>query len=115
MKKLYYVEHEGKSCFVIDTDNGTNIDAAAAMHCPDGAEIVNIDEIESVYDIPVDWEYKEPLGAKEVYGKEPIPDCEGFFHNRFEAETIANLLKKDDYDLESTFVEDLQKAMNEVI
>ena len=122
MKKLYAAEFNGTFCFVIDTDivKEDRVMEEAYKHQPemmkyaDITDIDNVCEIESGSEVPADWHWRIPLGAKEVYGEQAPPDCESFFERKEEAVRIAGKLKKLDYDLEPTFIEDLQKILNDV-
>ncbi len=120
MKKLYIAEFNGTFCFVVDTDviKEDRTIEAAYKYRPEmkdvDIDIEDVSEITSTDDIPPDWCWKKPLGVEEVYGESPHPDCETFFENKKEAVKIANRLKELDYDLDPTFVEDLQKILTEI-
>jgi hypothetical protein len=119
MKKLYAAECYGTFCFVMDTDVVKEDRALdeANKYLPRIKEaniyVDNVFEVESESEIPSEWSWKVPLGAEEVYGEPPHPDCASFFENIDEANRIANKLKELDYDLEPCFVEDLQKILSE--
>jgi len=110
MKRLCVAEFSGTFCFVTDAPDEKLTDEAF-VHSPEvnpdvDLDIDNVHTVDDTNEIPAGWEYKVPLGASDK------KDCIDFFENLDEAQRIANRLKKLDYDLEDTFVEDLQRILN---
>ena len=115
MRKLFVVEGTCTFVFVADSERDSEDKAWSFINDTAGIDMVvdDIRECDSIEDVPVDWRYKEPLGAKDVYGNEKVPDCEGFFDGLEDAKRIAKGLEKLGYDLEPTFVQDVQQILND--
>jgi len=110
-KRLCVAEFSGTFCFVSDVPDEKLTEEAyvhATEMTQDSEKIdIDVDEVHTVDDsseIPSGWEYKAPFGATK--------DCIDFFENLDEADRIAKRLEKLDYDLEDSFVEDLQRILN---
>ena len=115
MRKLFVVEGTCTFVYVADgSDRHAEDRAWAFINHPDTDVVVDdVRECDSIDDVPVEWRHKEPLGAKEIYGDERIPDCEDFFDGLEDAKKIARGLEKLGYDLEPTFVQDVQQILND--
>ena len=117
MKKLYTANFNGTFCFVVDTEKVTSEDKIFSEACKyrPGERVAvcigDATEIKSVDEIPPGWWYEHPYGVLEVCGE--TRDCASFLENRDRATSISDRLKALNYDLEPTFIEDLQKILSE--
>ena len=109
MKRLCKAECSAVFCFVTNADDKKLTEEAYA-HSAEFRDLdIDVDFVNVIEDsseIPSEWLYKTPLGSTDK------KDCMDFFENLDEATRIANRLEKLDYDLEETFVEDLQHILN---
>lgn len=110
-ENLYHATFSVNICFVTEDSNinnaeGEAFNAISGLKSMDDVDINmdSIDRIESIDEIPYDWCNREPIGATKI--------CEDFFENLDEARRISDRLEKLGYDLEDSFVEDIQHILN---